>query len=191
MTYLLARFQRRLWHLACWAVGLRWREACASSGYQAKRKVTSALVWWKAARQPRTSYDFILSLSLSLSPKNVCCALLCPAQQDHLAGPCEDNRRVCVRIYRSFAGYDSPAHLHLNTWCQINEWRSQVCGAVKINPAITRVDCCRLVFVSKMNWQIITNNLQWTSGVFVAGLRQQQLIKVQSKATKMFIINYI
>lgn len=97
LTHLLSRFQRRWWHLACWAGGLRLRGACVSSGCQVKLTVTAALVWWKAARPLRTWYDF--TLLSSTTPESVPSL---PLSRFASVGPCEEKTMICVCIYGTF-----------------------------------------------------------------------------------------
>lgn len=56
----------------------------------------------------------------------------------------------------------------------MSDWRSLQCKRYLPKPAINCVHCCRLVFVSKRNWQIMTNDFHLTtsSSLFIAALRR-------------------
>lgn len=94
VTYPPSRFQRRLWHLACWAVETRLLVACAFF-VQAKWVVVPASVSWTAGRRRRTFYDlytlfwnFTLLFSVPLSSLGSCarCAAHLPQAVKDLRG---------------------------------------------------------------------------------------------------------
>lgn len=97
------------------------------------------------------------TVSNSLSPPKNACGLLSRVPHGRITsvGPCEDNRGVCVRIYRQLCGLWFTSSFAFEYLMSRNEWRSQL---YKMNRIINCVNCCRLVFAPKTNWQIITNN---------------------------------
>lgn len=115
----------------------------------------------------------IIRLVHSLTPpkiKRLVPSLCSRSAGPPLFGPCEDNRRVCVRIYST----TRPAVIHrwfaFEYLMSMNGWRSQLRMAITVNPTINCVDWCLLVFVSTTHWQI--SDLEWTA---TSGLYLQQV----------------